>query len=168
MKGARLFLTHMPCRRSLPAGVFTMPILPEILLVPLSRPRRLLRTLTGVLVGSALMAACSLDQDSWPIEVGLSRIDHNLQVQTYHSLIQPVPEWPEHAWSPASAVVHNIPRRVLDTAPDVTESSRRICSRPWAAASRYPTRPGSSVTGLIDCLLPLASRITSQSRTSTQ
>lgn len=43
--------------------------------------------------------ASSLAPDSWPIEVGLSWIDHNLQVQTYHSLIQPVPEWPEHAWS---------------------------------------------------------------------
>jgi DNA polymerase III epsilon subunit-like protein len=65
--------------------------------------------------------ASSLDPDSWPIEVGLSWIDHNLEVQTYHSLIKPVPEWSEHAWSPASAAVHNIPRRALDEAPDVTE-----------------------------------------------
>jgi DNA polymerase III epsilon subunit-like protein len=65
--------------------------------------------------------ASSLDLESWPIEVGLSWIDHNLEVQTYHSLIQPVPEWPEHAWSPASAAVHNIPRRALDRTPDVTE-----------------------------------------------
>lgn len=65
--------------------------------------------------------ASSLDPDSWPIEVGLSWIDLNLEVQTYHSLIKPVPEWPEHAWSSASAAVHNIPRRALDEAPDVTE-----------------------------------------------
>tara|TARA_B110000908_G_C10212937_1_gene431221 strand:+ start:711 stop:1235 length:525 start_codon:yes stop_codon:yes gene_type:complete len=65
--------------------------------------------------------ASSLDPDSWPTEVGLSWIDRNLEVQTYHSLILPVPEWPEHAWSPASAAVHNIPRRALDSAPDVTE-----------------------------------------------
>ena len=65
--------------------------------------------------------ASSLDPDSWPIKVGLSWIDLNLEVQIYQSLIKPVPEWPEHAWSPASAAVHNIPRRALDTAPDVTE-----------------------------------------------
>ncbi len=70
--------------------------------------------------------ASSLAPDSWPIEVGLSWIDRNLEVQTYHSLIQPVPEWPEHAWSPASAAVHNIPRCALDTAPGVTEVAQEL------------------------------------------
>tara|TARA_R110002051_G_scaffold269781_1_gene330025 strand:- start:196 stop:735 length:540 start_codon:yes stop_codon:yes gene_type:complete len=63
--------------------------------------------------------ASSLDEDSWPIEVGLSWIDQNLDVQTFQSLIRPAPEWPEHAWSPRSAKVHNILRRDLDDAPDV-------------------------------------------------
>ena len=63
--------------------------------------------------------ASSLDEDSWPIEVGLSWIDRHLDVQTFQSLIRPAPEWPEHAWSPVSAKVHNIPRCDLDDAPDV-------------------------------------------------
>jgi hypothetical protein len=107
--------------------------------------------------------ASSLAPDSWPLEVGLSWIDRNLKVQTYHSLIQPVPEWPEHAGSPASAVAHNIPRRALDTAPDVKEFAEQLPG-PWVAASRYPMRLRSSVTGLIDCLLPPVLRITLQSR----
>ncbi len=57
--------------------------------------------------------------EGWPIEVGLSSIDKNLDIQTFDSLIRPVPEWPEHAWSPASAAVHGIPRSELDAAPDV-------------------------------------------------
>lgn len=63
--------------------------------------------------------ASSLDEDSRPIEVGLSWIDRNLEVQTFESLIRPAPEWTEHAWSPVSAKVHNIPRRDLDDAPNV-------------------------------------------------
>ena len=62
--------------------------------------------------------ASSLHLDSWPIEVGLSWIDHNLEVQTFESLIRPEPDWSEDAWSQSSALVHNIPRRDLDTAPD--------------------------------------------------
>lgn len=63
--------------------------------------------------------ASSLDANSWPIEIGLSGIDQNREVQTFESSIRPVHEWPEQAWSPASAAVHNIPRRNLDAAPDV-------------------------------------------------
>ena len=64
--------------------------------------------------------ASGLDAEGWPIEVGLCWIDGNLDIQTFDSLIRPVPEWPEHAWSPASAAVHGIPRRDLDDAPDAT------------------------------------------------
>jgi DNA polymerase-3 subunit epsilon len=64
--------------------------------------------------------ASSLDADGWPIELGLSWIDESLEIQTFDSLIRPSHEWPEHAWSPASAAVHRIPRRDLDNAPDVT------------------------------------------------
>ena len=83
--------------------------------------------------------ASSLAPDRWPIEVGLSWIDRNLKVQTYHSLIQLVPDWPEHAGSPASAVVHY-----------VTEVAEQLPG-PWVAASRYPKRLRSSGIGLIDC-----------------
>lgn len=68
--------------------------------------------------------ASSLDTDSWPVEIGLSWVDQNLEVQTYESLIRPAPEWPEHAWSPASAAIHSIPRYDLDKAPDVVTVAR--------------------------------------------
>ncbi len=63
--------------------------------------------------------ASSLDRNSWPIEVGLSWIDDSHEIQTFESLIRPAPHWPEEAWSQASALVHNIPRSELETAPHV-------------------------------------------------
>jgi DNA polymerase III epsilon subunit-like protein len=63
--------------------------------------------------------ASSLDKNSWPVEIGLSWVDQNLEVQTFESLIRPAPEWPEDAWSRASAAIHKIPRRNLNNAPDV-------------------------------------------------
>ena len=63
--------------------------------------------------------ASSLDRDSWPIEVGLSWIDDSHEIQTFESLIRPAPHWSEDAWSQASALVHNIPRSALETAPHV-------------------------------------------------
>jgi len=45
-----------------------------------------------------------------PIEVGLSWIDDDWEIQTFYSQIRPAPEWPEEAWSQASTLVHNIPR----------------------------------------------------------
>jgi hypothetical protein len=62
--------------------------------------------------------ASSLDKNSWPMENGLSWIDRNLEVQTFESLIRPAPEWPESAWSPVSAQIHNIPRIDLNMASD--------------------------------------------------
>jgi DNA polymerase III epsilon subunit-like protein len=61
--------------------------------------------------------ASSLDPDSWPVEVGLSWITQDLDVRTYDSLIRPAAHWPEHAWSEASAAIHNIPREEIDAAP---------------------------------------------------
>ncbi|MEP6018883.1 MAG: hypothetical protein ABJ251_10435 [Paracoccaceae bacterium] len=63
--------------------------------------------------------ASSLDRNSWPIEVGLSWIDDRRKIQTFESLIRPAPHWSEDAWSEASALVHNIPRSELETAPHV-------------------------------------------------
>jgi len=70
--------------------------------------------------------ASSLDRDGWPIEIGLSWINSNLQIQTYASLIRPAPDWPEHAWSPVSARIHNIPRNELKSAPDASVVSTRF------------------------------------------
>jgi hypothetical protein len=63
--------------------------------------------------------ASSLHRDSWPIEVGLSWIDDSHEIQTFESLIRPAPHWSEEAWSQASALVHNIPRSALESAPHV-------------------------------------------------
>ena len=61
--------------------------------------------------------ASSLSLRSWPIEVGLSWIDAG-KVQTWSSLIRPEPDWPDDAWSQASAAVHAIPLADLRAAPD--------------------------------------------------
>jgi DNA polymerase-3 subunit epsilon len=68
--------------------------------------------------------ASSLDPNSWPIELGVSWITSDLKVETYANLIKPSPDWFEDAWSPVSAEVHNIPRRDLDTAPDLEVVAR--------------------------------------------
>jgi DNA polymerase III subunit epsilon len=53
--------------------------------------------------------ASSLFQDSWPIEIGLARLDEDLEVSSEARLIYPHPEWPMTSWSPASQAVHGIP-----------------------------------------------------------
>ena len=68
--------------------------------------------------------ASSLDANSWPIELGVSWITPDLDVETYANLIKPSPDWLEDAWSPVSAEIHNIPRRDLDTAPDLEVVAR--------------------------------------------
>jgi len=68
--------------------------------------------------------ASSLDRNSWPIELGVSWITADLQVETYASLIKPSPDWFEDAWSPVSAEIHNIPRQDLNTAPSVDVVAR--------------------------------------------
>ena len=61
--------------------------------------------------------ASGLSSRSWPIEVGLSWIEAG-KVQTWSSLIRPEPDWPDEAWSLASAAVHAIPLADLRAAPD--------------------------------------------------
>lgn len=68
--------------------------------------------------------ASSLDPNSWPIELGVSWITTDFQVETYASLIKPSLDWSEEAWSPISAEVHNIPRQDLVTAPSVDVVAR--------------------------------------------
>ncbi len=80
--------------------------------------------------------ASSLALDSWPIEVDLNWIDRNFEVQTYHSLIQPVPEWPEHAWSPASAVAHDIPHPTAGSG---------CCTRRVRGRTRAPQWPHGAI-----------------------
>ncbi|SIS60318.1 Exonuclease [Roseivivax lentus] len=58
--------------------------------------------------------ASSLDDDSWPIEVGIAWLNDNGKVIVHSKLIKPKPEWPESAWSDKSAAVHGIARNELD------------------------------------------------------
>lgn len=41
--------------------------------------------------------ASSLDPNSWPIELGVSWITTDFQVETYANLIKPSPDWFEDA-----------------------------------------------------------------------
>ena len=64
--------------------------------------------------------ASSLSEASWPIEIGLSWLDHG-EVRTWSSLIQPAHDWEIDDWSPQSAAVHGIPLSELSEAPSATE-----------------------------------------------
>lgn len=56
--------------------------------------------------------ASSLEADSWPIEVGVARIN-NGHVHHASHLIRPHPSWNPEAWSLASQAVHGITRAQL-------------------------------------------------------
>ena len=64
--------------------------------------------------------ASSLSEASWPIEIGLSWLEHG-EVRTWSSLIHPASCWPIDDWSPQSASVHGISLSVLENAPLATE-----------------------------------------------
>lgn len=64
--------------------------------------------------------ASSLSEASWPIEIGLSWLEHG-EVRTWSSLIRPAPDWAIDDWSPQSASVHGISLSELMDAPSVTE-----------------------------------------------
>lgn len=72
--------------------------------------------------------ACSLADDSWPIEVGLAWLDGE-RVLTDSSLIRPRPDWPESSWSSASEAIHGIPREALDAAPAADQVARWLAER---------------------------------------
>lgn len=72
--------------------------------------------------------ASSLSPHGWPVEIGLSWIEHG-SVQTWSSLIRPAPTWDLADWSPQSAAVHGIPMADLEPAPSaakVAESFLRV------------------------------------------
>jgi DNA polymerase III subunit epsilon len=60
--------------------------------------------------------ASSLFQDSWPIEIGLARLEEGMRVFSEAKLIFPHADWPMTAWSPASQAVHGIPFENLTSA----------------------------------------------------
>jgi DNA polymerase-3 subunit epsilon len=60
--------------------------------------------------------ASSLERGSWPIEIGIAQVRSDGSVYVQSNFIRPHPSWPEKLWSPASAQIHGIPRRRLDSA----------------------------------------------------
>jgi len=71
--------------------------------------------------------ACSLAEDSWPIEIGLAWIDARGKIRSSSKLIKPHPGWQHSAWSERSEKVHGIPRLKLAAAEEASEVAR------WAA-----------------------------------
>ncbi|MFX0543885.1 exonuclease domain-containing protein [Roseovarius sp. S4756] len=68
--------------------------------------------------------ASGLGPNSWPIEIGVSRILETGKVETWSSLIMRHATWlPEH-WSPVSEQVHGIPFLSLDAAPPAEDVLR--------------------------------------------
>jgi len=57
--------------------------------------------------------ACSLSEDSWPIEIGIARIV-DAKVETESCLIRPHSAWSKKAWSEQSAGVHGLSLNVLE------------------------------------------------------
>lgn len=57
--------------------------------------------------------ASSLSEQSWPIEVGLARLEGK-RVVIESKLIRPRPDWSEFDWNEKSAAVHGIPRSDLE------------------------------------------------------
>lgn len=72
--------------------------------------------------------ACSLADDSWPVEVGVAWLEGE-RVMMDCSLIRPRPDWPESSWSSESEEIHGIPRSVLDVAPAADQVARWLAGR---------------------------------------
>ncbi|PSK84054.1 hypothetical protein CLV79_10926 [Limimaricola soesokkakensis] len=54
------------------------------------------------------------DTAGWPIEVGLSWVTDDGEIETHSRLIRRWPDWSMDAWSAQSAAVHGIPYEVLE------------------------------------------------------
>lgn len=61
--------------------------------------------------------ASGLGLGTWPIEIGLCRINADLSFRTQSRLICPHASWDPTKWSRDSQMIHNIDRVDLDTAP---------------------------------------------------
>lgn len=73
--------------------------------------------------------ACSLNEDSWPIEIGISsliRQETGVSVNTWSSLIRPHETWNMRSWSKKSQSVHGITRADLNSAPDACTVAHQV------------------------------------------
>lgn len=69
--------------------------------------------------------ASSLSQNSWPIEIGCSRLI-NGQTVTRSSFIRPDPTWELEDWNPAAQKVHGIGLNDLEGAPPAIDVARLL------------------------------------------
>lgn len=69
--------------------------------------------------------ASSLTPNSWPVEIGLSWLRDDGEVESHARFIRRHPTWSMDDWSEQSAAIHQIPYGVLETegleAPDAAE-----------------------------------------------
>jgi DNA polymerase III subunit epsilon len=70
--------------------------------------------------------ASSLDDDSWPIEIGLAWIDEKEKLRSASKLIKPHPSWSMEAWSDKSQKIHGIELSELEAAPEAQEVARWV------------------------------------------
>jgi DNA polymerase-3 subunit epsilon len=67
--------------------------------------------------------ASGLNDHSWPLEIGLSWIEDDLEISTWSSLICPHQSWSDSGWSNQCAGIHGISKEELLDAPDVRKVS---------------------------------------------
>jgi DNA polymerase III subunit epsilon len=69
--------------------------------------------------------ASSLTANSWPVEIGLSWLRDDGEVESHARLIRRHPTWSMDDWSEQSAAIHQIPSGILESkgldAPDAAE-----------------------------------------------
>jgi DNA polymerase III epsilon subunit-like protein len=68
--------------------------------------------------------ACSLSDDSWPIEVGIAWIDEKGKLRSSAKLIKPHTSWPADVWSERSEKIHGISREQLEVAEEAEDVAR--------------------------------------------
>ena len=73
--------------------------------------------------------ASSLEDDSWPIELGICWLDNQEKLRTDSKLIKPHSDWKLSAWSEASQRVHGIGLQELETAEQATDVARWALER---------------------------------------
>lgn len=107
--------------------------------------------------------ASSLDQDSWPIEWGISWIDKSGIIKSEGGLIAPHASWAQSAWSEKSESVHGITRAMLDEdGESVDIAAERLCAIATSVLiSDAPPFDGHWLKRLLDAaglpMLPIAS-----------
>lgn len=73
--------------------------------------------------------ASSLQDKSWPIELGICWLDNREKLRTDSKLIKPHSDWPLSAWSEASQRIHGIGLQELETADQATDVARWAIER---------------------------------------